>query len=61
MRLTIREEEVIVQHILDLDAQGFPPRLNAIKDIADSLLAARHYEPVGQRWPYDFVKRQPKL
>ena len=48
MRLTIREEEVIVQHILDLDARGFPPRLAAVKDMADSLLAARHEEPVGE-------------
>jgi hypothetical protein len=29
--------------------------------MADALLAARHYEPVGQRWPHHFVKRQPEL
>jgi hypothetical protein len=29
--------------------------------MADSLLAARHYEPVGERWPHHFVKRQPEL
>jgi hypothetical protein len=61
MRLAVREEQVIVQHVLDLDAQGFPPRLAAVKDMANALLAARHYEPVGQRWPHHFVKRQPEL
>jgi hypothetical protein len=48
MKLLKLEEEVIVQHILDLDAQGFLPRLAAVKDMADSLLAERHRDPVGQ-------------
>jgi 2-keto-3-deoxy-L-rhamnonate aldolase RhmA len=61
MRFTVSEEQVIVQHILDLDVQAFPPRLAAIKDMAHALLAARHYEPVGQRWLHHFVKRQPDL
>ena len=61
MRLTIREEEAIVQHILNLDARGFPPRLATVKDIANSLLAARHEELVSQRWPNYFIKRQPDL
>jgi hypothetical protein len=43
------EEDVIVQHILDLNLRGFPPRLAAIKDMADSLLAERHEDPVSQR------------
>ena len=42
MKLLKTEEEVIIQHILDLDSRGFPPRLAAVKDMADSLLAARH-------------------
>jgi hypothetical protein len=61
MKLLKTEEEVIIQHILDLDARGFPPRLTAVKDIADSLLAERHYDPVGQNWAANFVKRRPKL
>jgi hypothetical protein len=55
------EEDVIVQHILDLDLRGFPPRLAAIKDMADSLLAERHEDPVGQRWAATFVKRRPEV
>jgi hypothetical protein len=61
MNLSITEEEEVVQHILDLDARGFPPWLAAVKDMADSLLAERHRGPVGQNWAANFVKRQPKL
>ena len=60
-RLTVTEEEVIVRHILELDSRGFPPRLAAVKDMADSLLAARHCKPVGVNWPASFVKRTPEL
>jgi hypothetical protein len=61
MKLLRTEEDVIVQHILDLDARGFPPRLAAVKDMADSLLAERHRDPVGQNWAKTFVRRQPEL
>ena len=47
IRLTVIEEEVIVRHILELDSRGFAPRLAAVKDRADSLLAARYCNPVG--------------
>jgi hypothetical protein len=42
MILLKTEEDVIVQYIHDLVVRGFPPRLAAVKDIADSLLAERH-------------------
>ena len=61
MKLFSTEEETLVQYILDLDARGFPPRLDAVKDMADSLLDARHRDPVGQNWAANFVKRRPKL
>jgi hypothetical protein len=61
MKLLKTEEDVIVQHILDLDARGFPPRLAAVKDMADSLLAERYCDPVGQNWAATFVKRRPEL
>ena len=61
MKLTVIEEEVIVRHILELDSRGFPPRLAAVKVMADSLLAARHCDPVGVNWPANFVKRTPEL
>jgi hypothetical protein len=60
-RLRKTEENVIVQHILDLDLRGFPPRLATVKNMADSLLAERYEDPVGQKWAATFVKRRPKL
>jgi hypothetical protein len=57
MKLLPTEETVIVQHILDLDVREFPPRLAAVKDIADSLLAERYRDPVGQNWASTFVRR----
>ena len=42
MKLLKSEEEAIVQYILDLDTQGFPPQLATIRDMADSLLTTRH-------------------
>ncbi|KAH9876384.1 hypothetical protein J1614_003863 [Plenodomus biglobosus] len=61
MKLTIAEEEVLIEHILDLDARGCPPRLANIKVMADSLLAKRHRDPVGVKWATDFIKRRPEL
>jgi hypothetical protein len=48
---------VIVQYILDLNARGFPPRLAAITDVANSLRAERHVGQVSVNWPSTFIKR----
>jgi hypothetical protein len=61
MKLLKTEEEVIVEHILDLDERGWAPRLAGVKDMADCLLAERHRDPVGQNWAASFVKRCPEL
>jgi hypothetical protein len=61
MKLLVTEEQTIVNYILDLDARGYPLHLPAIKDLADSLLAARHRDPVGPNWPRAFIKRRPEL
>ena len=34
-KLTELEENTLVQHILDLDARSFPPRLSGVEDIAN--------------------------
>jgi hypothetical protein len=60
-KLTQREEEVIVSHILDLDRRGFAPTYAAVRDMADKLLAARGAGQVGQKWPANFVKRTDSL
>ncbi|KAM5529851.1 transposase [Fusarium oxysporum f. sp. phaseoli] len=60
-RLSNLEENIIVQFILDLDMRGFPPRLRAVEEMANRLLADRDALPVGKRWAHNFVKRQPEL
>lgn len=55
------EEQVVVKHILDLDARGFAPQLSAVADMANSLRAERNLGPIGTNWPSTFVKRQPEL
>jgi hypothetical protein len=59
--LTPAEEETLVRHILDLDSRGFPPRIDGVRDMANLLLTTRDAKPVGQRWPYTFIKRRPEL
>ena len=59
--LTNTEEQVIVKHILKLVARGFPPRLTAVADIANSLRAERNLGYVSLNQPSTFVKRQPEL
>ncbi|KAL9562867.1 hypothetical protein ACKAV7_013053 [Fusarium commune] len=60
-KLSDLEEQIIVQFVLDLDSRGFPSRLRFVEEMANSLLADRNASPVGKRWAYNFVKRQPEL
>jgi hypothetical protein len=55
------EQEVVIQYTLDLDTRGFPPRLAAVKDMADLLRKERGQPPVGINWASTFVKRRPEL
>ena len=59
--LTKLEEIAIVQRIVELDSQALPPRLSAVKDMANRLLCDRDALPVGKNWASNFVKRQPQL
>ena len=60
-KLTQSEEEAIVRYIIELVARAFPPRLRGVEDMANQLLRERDAPPVGKRWAYNFVKRQPEL
>ena len=60
-KLTKREELVIIVHILDLDSRGFPPRLSAVRDMANLLLAERAASQVGKNWPENFIRRTPEV
>ena len=60
-KLSYIEEEVIVQNILELDAQGLSPIIALVKGMADSICKARGAQPVGVNWPNTFIKRTPRL
>ena len=60
-KLTVLEESVLVQHILDLATKGFPPRMSVVEDMANRLLATRDAPRVGTRWASNFVKRRSEL
>jgi hypothetical protein len=62
--LTNIEDAVLIQRILDLEAQGFPPQLSIVRERANILLASRGIDSpltVGINWPTTFVKRTPQL
>ena len=48
---------MIVEYILELVARGFPLRLAAVADMANSLRAERNLSYVSLNWPSTFVKR----
>jgi hypothetical protein len=60
-KLDNNKEKVIVQHVLELDARGFSPRLSDIATMANSLRTERNLGPISVNWPSTFVKRQPEL
>jgi hypothetical protein len=60
-KLSHLEEEVIVQNILKLDAQGLSPSISLVKEMADTICKARGALPVRVNWPNTFIKRTPRL
>jgi hypothetical protein len=59
--LTEPEEEEVIRHVIDLDARGFSPRIDHIRDMANRLRETRGALPIGKRWAYRFVKSEPRL
>ena len=47
-KLTMPEEKVILEYILDLDSRAFPPRLCGVEDMANILLQQQGGERVGK-------------
>ena len=60
-KLTLIEEQTIVQFILNLDSRGFAPRLCEVADMANKMLAIRGGIPVSKKWPARFVSRTEEL
>ena len=63
-KLTLTEEQVLLQRILDLDEQGFLPQISIVRDTADLILATRCEripQTVGKNWVTNFVNRYPSI
>ena len=60
-KLTMTEEQTIVQYILNLNSRGFPPWLCEVADIADKLLTAWGKELVGKNWVKRFITHLDKF
>jgi hypothetical protein len=60
-RLTILEEEVIVQRILEGSIRGLPVSKADVRDMADNLLKERGSTPVGKNWVDNFIQRTPEI
>jgi len=59
--LTESEEKTFIQYIFDLDSQGFSPRFNIIRSMADLLCTTYHTTSVNKQWPYNFIRHRPEL
>src|SRR5450755_2665771 len=66
-KLTILEEETLVQWILSMDQRGLAPRPDAVRQMANLLLGKRSNSKsdpnsqIGQKWVYNFVQRHQVL
>lgn len=60
-KLTELEKKVIVQYILNIDSQGFPPQLLGMENIANLVLSLHQQKPIGTYWVQRFVQQYPEL
>ncbi|EDN94391.1 hypothetical protein SS1G_10264 [Sclerotinia sclerotiorum 1980 UF-70] len=61
LNLTEKEEEVLIQYIIDMDERGFASKLSGVEDMANYILESRGAKRVGKLWAHRFVKRCTKL
>ena len=54
-------ESCIVRYILELNSQGFPPRMADVESMANRLFDQRGAPRAGRNWSSNFVRRQPEL
>jgi hypothetical protein len=60
-KLTILEEESLLQWILSMDQRGAAPRPATVQEMANILLAKRCQQTIGKNWVYNFVKRHDEV
>ncbi len=55
-KLTSEEEESIQNWVLEIQSQGFPPRIAQLQEMAEELLQARHnFKELGKNWTKRFL------
>jgi hypothetical protein len=71
--LTSNEERALVKWITELTVNGFPPRAQTIREMAEEIRRRRvtaindasielvHYDPIGMQWSARFLARHPEL
>lgn len=59
--LTLSEERAIVRWIYNLEASGFPPRIEHVKEAALLLKGKELDENIGKNWMTRFLNRHPQL
>jgi hypothetical protein len=63
-KFTNNEEQVLLQKVLQLSADGFPPQRAIVEEMANTMLQTKnpaHPQRVGTKWVANFVKRHPEL
>jgi hypothetical protein len=66
-KLLPTEEEALLQWVLSIGERGYPPRISAVRKMADILLSALARSPanaspiVGENWVRKFVNRHEQL
>ena len=54
-------EKVLLQYIIDLNNQGFSPKLEIVEDMANHILMSQGKRRVGKLWAHRFVQRNLEL
>ena len=61
-RLTPRQEDFLVEWILEEDARACPPSHARVREMANRILRMNGDDrPIGKHWIYYFIKRQPRI
>jgi hypothetical protein len=63
-KFTNNEEQVLLQKVLQLSADGFLPQRAIVEEMANTMLQTKnpaHSQRVGTKWVANFVKRHPEL
>jgi hypothetical protein len=55
-KLTILEEDIVVQYVLELDSREYPPCFSTIEDIANYILCTKGLLYIGKNWVYRFIQ-----